>query len=82
MTHDEYAALSWWQQWRPSIRARRWRVIGRDWALVGEQERSELSHRMADYFEQPVWLQILTSNELNTICNRFAQIRREQRGPR
>lgn len=37
-----------------------WRRCGRDWATVGEQERSDWCHRRADYFALPWWLALLT----------------------
>ena len=38
-----------------------WRQLGRNWATVGEVERSEWCHSLADYWALPWWQAVLVS---------------------
>jgi hypothetical protein len=76
VTFDEYARLGWWDKRRPAVLAAVWRTAGRDWALAGEQRRSEVCHRLADYYEQPLWMQVLLVDDVAALHRELDQMRR------
>lgn len=76
MTHDEFVALSWIDQRRPTNLVAHWRWLGRNWASVGIADRSEICHALADWWEQPLLLRLLTVFDVLALHDRLTAVRR------